>query len=164
MHKFLSLLAVFNLISACEPATGPVANPSEPLAADNGRSDDEAVSASAQQLKATKDEAGAIKLNEIPSPFRGVWFGINSVCEDYAEMRIEVLPNSIQFYESEGAVTSITLMPEDTLRIAAEMSGEGETWESTSDWSLQEQDTILVRQDVDENGYPDPVRYHRCPS
>ncbi|WP_299405930.1 hypothetical protein [Acaryochloris sp. IP29b_bin.148] len=71
--------------------------------------------------------------------------------------RLEIAPQKIQFYESQGPVQEVVSDGQTTLKVKVELSGEGETWLSEREFQLSEDQNTLTAIDGDNT----LVRY-RC--
>ena len=99
----------------------------------------------------------------VPESFLGTWDVIGSDCRENSDMRIEFRPEGIVFYESVAAFTSIEMAGPLKIQTKSNMKGEGYEWSSEKHWQLEGDGEILVRQDVDKDGFDEPIQYRRCP-
>ena len=72
----------------------------------------------------------------------GVWDYIEGTCDPASDLRLEIAPDHLTFYESYGTVQSVTRDGDD-VTFALTMEGEGETWEESLTYRLAENGTIL---------------------
>ena len=63
----------------------------------------------------------------VPGGFGGVWDYEGAACARESDLRIEIAPDTITFYESVGRVMKVAREGDDAL-VTLEMEGEGETW------------------------------------
>ena len=50
---------------------------------------------------------GPVVAETIPAAFRGVWDYVEGSCDPASDMRVEIGPKTMQFYESHGDVTGV---------------------------------------------------------
>lgn len=113
--------------------------------------------------------AEATEPGTIPAAFHGVWDAGTGTCDPASDMRMEIGPRAITFYESRGTVTAATQSARGTIDIDLAMEGEGDTWTQRMELSLDGEGAdagLLVRYDQDEaprsTGIILPRR--RCPA
>ncbi|WP_041660451.1 hypothetical protein [Acaryochloris marina] len=95
---------------------------------------------------------------DVPQAFQGVWQADLEQCNSQAsETRLEIGPNQIQFYESQGPIKEVVSDGKTTLKVKVELSGEGETWLSEREFQLSE-DRNTLSAISDDNAF---ARY-RC--
>lgn len=81
----------------------------------------------------------------IPRPFRGNWSSSASKCGTPGDdMRLNVGPDSLTFYESVGKVTAARPLSPNRLNVTASYSGEGETWTDTAALTLSADGNTLT--------------------
>lgn len=85
---------------------------------------------------------------EIPARYLGVWDYVGGTCAPESDMRMEIAPRSITFYESLGMVAGVGQDGGDAIADLV-MEGEGETWINVLRLSLVEEDgqTLLHTSD-----------------
>lgn len=93
----------------------------------------------------------------VPAAFRGLWAATEADCAKPTETRLEVGADHLTFYESRGPVAAVEATGPDEIRIAVQLTGEGETREATYRYRLIQNGAALF--DV-RNGL---TRY-RCPA
>ncbi|BDM79195.1 hypothetical protein [Acaryochloris marina] len=87
---------------------------------------------------------------DVPQAFQGVWQADLEQCSSQAsETRLEIGPNQIQFYESQGPIKEVVSDGKTTLKVKVELSGEGETWLSEREFQLSEDQNTLTAIDGD---------------
>lgn len=103
----------------------------------------------------------------IPARFLGVWDAETGTCNPASDLRLEIAPSEVGFYESQGTLTRIAESPDGAAILDLAMEGEGETWEMTMTINLSGADAAerLVVQHMGEPGEPapEPLRLKRCP-
>lgn len=67
----------------------------------------------------------------IPQKFLGVWDATSGTCSRESDLRLEISPQQLVFYESLGQVDRVTITGEGSIEIVLAMEGEGESWEET---------------------------------
>jgi hypothetical protein len=61
----------------------------------------------------------------IPAAFQGRWASTQADCEKHSETRLEIGADSMRFYESVGAVSSVKAVGPDEIHIVVALTGEG---------------------------------------
>ena len=100
---------------------------------------------------------------EIPGAFLGVWDSTKGSCDALSDLRIEVSPKAISFYESRGEVTGVEIDNPDRITVSLAMEGEGEKWQMVRQFTLSENGTILTPRSVGEEQF-EPLPLKRCES
>lgn len=97
---------------------------------------------------------------DLPSGFLGVWGAESDQCgTELDDLRLTLHPHRLQFHESDGQLISISASSDLEIVIAAEMSGEGETWRTYRHFSLSDDGSRLS--DITDAPELIVVR-HRC--
>lgn len=97
----------------------------------------------------------------IPERFRGVWDNAKGSCNPASDLRMEIGAVSIEFYESLGTVTNVTVESPDSILIDLAMEGEGERWTVKSRYVLSKGGATLTPSEaVDTPSTPIPRK--RC--
>ncbi len=93
----------------------------------------------------------------------GVWDYEQGTCDPASDLRLEVQPRTLGFYESVGTVTDIA--PRDTRNVVVslDMEGEGETWQERLRLTLDDDDSGLTVFHADNKATDDAIRLTRCP-
>lgn len=154
MKRSLPLAIVLTLgVVACSPAEDTSA-PGEPET--TATPDDSFVSD-----KTITDPA--ISNGEIPARFTGVWDYVGGTCSPDSDMRMEIAPRAITFYESVGAVAGVGQDGDDAIADLA-MEGEGEKWVNSLRLSLVEVDgeTQLHTSDATKPKVADEFPRKKC--
>lgn len=137
MTRFLiSLAAIGLMLSACSQPTPP---PDE----DSTR----AASVGSPSPTATPI-ASSGTATAIPERFRGVWDNAGGSCNPASDLRMEIGAVSIEFYESLGTVTGVTVESPDSIVVDLAMEGEGERWTRKNRYVLSEGGTTLTPSDL----------------
>lgn len=99
----------------------------------------------------------------IPGGFGGVWDYEGGTCAPESDLRIEIAPDRVTFYESVGTVMKVERERNDAL-VTLAMEGEGETWDQVLRLSLAESEGILRLQTSDgtKPKVVDPLPKTRC--
>jgi hypothetical protein len=84
----------------------------------------------------------------IPEQFRGVWDNAGGNCNPASDLRLEIGAVSIEFYESLGAVTGVTIESPSSIVVDLAMEGEGERWERTNRYVLSDDGATLTPSEV----------------
>lgn len=97
----------------------------------------------------------------IPDAFLGVWDYVEGTCAPESDLRVEITPTAMQFYESFGEVTAIEIDGPDRIIVTLSMEGEGETWEMTRVFQLADGGQTLIPSALDEEAY-EPMPLKKC--
>lgn len=98
----------------------------------------------------------------IPENFRGVWDSVQGSCDPASDMRIEVGPEGIGFYEAHGEVTRVEVDNPQKIVVSLAMEGEGEKWTMDRRFTLSDQGQILTPGAVDSEEQFEPSPLKRC--
>lgn len=97
----------------------------------------------------------------IPDRFRGVWDAVGRSCNPASDLRLEIGAVSIEFYESLGTVTGVTVESPDSVVVDLAMEGEGERWERRNRYVLSDDGATLTSSEI--GGPPVPaIPRKRC--
>lgn len=133
--------------AGAEPAASPTALPSE--------------------TSAPATAAPAATAAAIPARFLGVWDAETGTCDPASDLRLDIAPGTIGFYESRGTVTAVTESKDGSVVIALAMEGEGDRWEQTMKLDLVRSDGtewLLSLPGPDSGIELRPIRHKRCPA
>ncbi|WP_285711466.1 hypothetical protein [Erythrobacter oryzae] len=104
----------------------------------------------------------------IPARFLGVWDAETGTCDPASDLRLDITPQAIGFYESHGTLTRIAETLDGLTVVELAMEGEGETWVMTMTIGLRGAGAAerLVVQHKGEPGrpVPEPLTLKRCPA
>lgn len=106
-------------------------------------------------------------LTAIPARFHGVWDAESGTCHPASDLRLEIGPETIGFYESQGTVRQATESVDGQTVIALAMEGEGETWDQTLRLKLEgsgEAERLLSLPASDSDAARSPIPLKRCPA
>jgi hypothetical protein len=139
----LALLAVLAL-AACNQAQAPAQNEAAAPAAQRP--------APAATLAPAQSERGVV-----PAAFQGEWNADLADCgSGMNDSRLEIGPDTIRFYESSGRIKSVSVWDSGDVTVLADVTGEGETRETTHTFRLSDDGLTLT----DLNG---GLVRQRCP-
>ena len=156
LYKSIAFGAVLAL-GACSGNTSE-ADQSEPDGAPTVTSRLEATGAFSPQPAETSEEVTAI-----PAQFLGVWDSVEGNCRAASDLRMDVRPREIEFYESLGSVEKVTVESPQAALITLDMAGEGETWQVINRFVLSEGGARLVAEPVGGNdGNYNPMPLKKC--
>ena len=97
----------------------------------------------------------------IPEQFRGVWDNAEGTCMASSDLRMEIGAVSIEFYESLGTVTGVTIESPDAIVVDLAMEGEGERWTVQNRLTLSANGQRLTPSDT-QAGKGQPMPRKRC--
>ncbi|WP_150132038.1 hypothetical protein [Dokdonella koreensis] len=81
----------------------------------------------------------------VPDRFIGQWAGSPDSCGSNADdMILRIAPGHIAYWESEGPIKAVVIHGEIEIALIAELSGEGETWLSTANFTLSQDGRQLI--------------------
>ena len=150
MKRFLLPLAVLAL-AACSQEADEAPAPEEtmmPVEPDGG----------------IGDGAGppqAVVADTIPQDFLGVWDYVEGTCDPASDLRVEIGPRSMQFYESHGEVTRIEVDSPQRIVVSLAMEGEGEKWQMARKFTLSDDGLTLTPEAVNEEQF-EPMPLKKC--
>ena len=102
-----------------------------------------------------------VKITSIPKQFWGTWTLNPDRCgkDGDDDSAVDVEPKRIQFWESAGDVQSITFSNPLSIAVTASYTGEGQSWETTTNLALSGSREKLLISAKDGKGQ----WYRRCP-
>lgn len=150
-------VAILALAACSQEAEQPTAPPAEPAEKVVLPDHDAPPAADEQATEAKQAEA-------IPQPFIGVWDFVDGSCNPASDLRMDISPGEIEFYESHGAVTSVKIENAQSIVVSLDMTGEGENWQITNRFVLSEGDTILTPLEMESDSEFQPLPRKRCKS
>ncbi len=104
----------------------------------------------------------ARELRAIPARFLGAWDYIQGNCNPASDLRMEIGPRRIVFYESVGDVTGIQAENDDAIVVAMSMSGEGDSWTQSTRFTLEDGGDRLIPTDADGDADYETMPRRRC--
>ena len=157
MKSFLrfALLAAFVASCSSQDESAPVDN--------QVRSDELPSAGDGQSLADPSNDGVTQQADVIPARFLGVWDAAGGNCEPLSDMRMDVRPREIEFYESLGRVANVEVQDARTALVTLNMSGEGETWQTTNRFVLSDDGNTLTPEHVDEADAYEPMSLTKCP-
>ena len=120
-------------------------------------------SASAAATPAAPPPATTGAPDVVPAAFLGVWDYEKGSCNPASDLRIEIGPKAVEFYEARGEITGVTVESPDAIVLALAMAGEGETWSMRTRYTLTDNGTRLIPTSADEDDGGEPMPLTRCP-
>jgi hypothetical protein len=96
----------------------------------------------------------------IPAAYQGVWDWAGGACDPASDMRLDIAPQQITFYESVGTVTAVRA-EDGGIAIDLAMEGEGEQWVQTTRLRYSEEGPLLLSELEDPSGNG-RLRYKKC--
>lgn len=97
----------------------------------------------------------------IPAAFLGVWDYVEGTCDPASDLRVEIAPTSMQFYESYGAVTRVEVASPQSIIVGLAMEGEGETWQMERMFTLSDDGETLTPTSPGEDQF-EPMPLEKC--
>ncbi|MEQ5787536.1 hypothetical protein J3454_06485 [Erythrobacter sp. NFXS35] len=162
MHRLILYAAAGIALAGCDQQeAGPVDAEVAPTSAA-----DAAQTLEGERSLADETETGPTRARDVasgdivPARFHGVWDAAKGTCDPASDLRVEIGPDRIEFYESAGEVTGVI---EENGRIMADLAlqGEGETW--TNRLALSLDGDRLTLDDPDAPGVGGAPARVRCP-
>lgn len=154
----------------------PLLSPALPLllvlAACSGGSDDAGDPAPDETMMPVEPDGGIgdgagppqpVIADEIPADFRGVWDYVEGTCSRGSDLRVNIGPKSMQFYESHGEVVRIEVDSPKVIVVTLAMEGEGEEWQMNRMFTLSDDGQTLTPTAVDEDQF-EPMPLKKCSS
>lgn len=99
----------------------------------------------------------------VPAAFLGVWDYEMGSCNPASDLRIEIGPKAVEFYEARGEITGVTVEAPAAIVLSLAMAGEGETWTMRTRYTLTDNGTRLIPTSADGNDRGEPMPLTRCP-
>lgn len=99
----------------------------------------------------------------VPAAFLGVWDYEKGSCNPASDLRIEIGPKAVEFYEARGEITGVTVEAPAAIVLSLAMAGEGETWTMRTRYTLTDNGTRLIPTSADGNDRGEPMPLTRCP-
>ena len=99
----------------------------------------------------------------IPAAFLGVWDAETGTCSRESDLRLEISPQQIIFYESFGQVVTVKRIGEAKVEIALAMQGEGQTWSNTERLTVSNDGQTLILAPVLGETASDAIPRKKCP-
>ncbi len=151
-----ALPALFMALVACSGGADP--EPDETAIAQNDEPQPDPNHAADAQVS-----TGSTQVAAIPAQFLGVWDHVEGDCRPSSDLRMDVRPREIEFYESLGKVARVAVEDARTALVTLDMAGEGETWQVTNRFVLNEDGTRLTPEHVGEADDFTPIPLKKCP-
>jgi hypothetical protein len=104
---------------------------------------------------------GAALADTIPAAFLGVWDYVEGTCDPASDLRVEIEPESMQFYESYGAVTRVEIASPQRILVNLAMEGEGETWQMERAFTLSDDGKTLTPTSPGDDQF-EPMPLKKC--
>ncbi|MEL6708533.1 MAG: hypothetical protein AAFP79_09630 [Pseudomonadota bacterium] len=119
---------------------------------------DEAQGSEAAKQDVAKDSQGAL----IPASFQGVWDYEGGTCAPESDLRLDVQPASITFYETHGDVVRVDSAQPSAVSLNLAMSGEGQEWNQSLELRLVDAGTRLMVINPDMPDAAENLMRKRC--
>lgn len=111
---------------------------------------------------ATSKPARPMVQEEIPAAFLGVWDALTGTCDPASDLRMEIGPRAIGYYESHGEVTRVEVDNPSRIVVSLAMEGEGEKWQMAQMLTLSEGGRRLTPAAVSEEAETERLPLKRC--
>ena len=102
--------------------------------------------------------AGSATAPDLPDPS---WDYVEGSCDPASDMRVEIGPKTMQFYESHGDVTGVEVGSPQDIVVSLAMEGEGETWDMARRFTLSDDGRTLTPAPVGEERF-EPMPLKKC--
>lgn len=141
----LTLPLLLGLAACADPATAPAQTPEQPAEAPAPTAEQPAPTPQpATPASPASEPSAADGGSQIPARFQGRYASTAAACAQQGdESQLQLLAQRVVFHESSGSVTAVQTNG-DAIAITAQLTGEGETWERTSRFRLEEGDSALA--------------------
>lgn len=84
-------------------------------------------------------------MTTVPDRFVGRWAGSPDSCgSDADDLTLRIAPRHITYWESDGPIRAVVVRGDTEIALIAELSGEGETWLSTAQFTLSKDGKRLI--------------------
>ncbi len=84
-------------------------------------------------------------MTTVPDRFVGQWAGSPSSCgSDADDLTLHIAPHHITYWESDGPIKAVVVRGDTEIALIVELSGEGETWLSTAQFTLSQDGGQLI--------------------
>ncbi|MCP9221352.1 hypothetical protein MKP08_01130 [Erythrobacter sp. LQ02-29] len=103
-----------------------------------------------------------VQADTIPQKYRGVWDYSGGNCHPASDLRMEVGPRTITYYESQGTVKAVKPGGKDGIIVVLAMAGEGEQWTTTQRLDLSADGKTLTPSDAQAPADHKPMPRTRC--
>jgi len=81
----------------------------------------------------------------VPDRFVGQWTGSPDSCgSDADDLTLRIAPGHITYWESDGPIKAVVVRGDTEIALISELSGEGETWLSTAQFTLSRDGSQLI--------------------
>lgn len=148
MTARIPVFAAIGLLAACRPASEPAAP---------GASGSPGLVAIEAPPPPSDAAPTASPSTVIPAEFQGEWNARPDACgSGMDDSRLRIAADELQFYESRGKVRDVAFPAPGRIAVAADMSGEGQTWSETFAFALSQDGQTLT----DAHGF----QRSRCPT
>ena len=103
----------------------------------------------------------ADQVSTVPSQFLGEWNSRLEHCgAGYSDSRLRIEAKHIHFYESDGPIKAAVVHGRYEIAMIVELSGEGQTWLTTAQFTLSQDGTTLTSTSIPGEPF---IRY-KCPA
>jgi hypothetical protein len=97
----------------------------------------------------------------VPADYLGAWDYVEGTCDPASDLRVEIGPRSMQFYESYGEITRIVVESPRDIVVSLAMEGEGEQWQMKRRFTLSDDGNTLTPSAVDDEPF-EPMPLKKC--
>jgi hypothetical protein len=81
----------------------------------------------------------------VPDRFVGQWAGSPDSCgSDADDLTLRIAPHHITYWESDGPIKAVVVREDTEIALISELSGEGETWLSTAQFTISRDGSQLI--------------------
>lgn len=101
----------------------------------------------------------------VPAAFHGRWGLVPGDCESGrgdAKGLLEISPDALIFYESEGRLSKLADQTPTRIRASFAFTGEGVEWTRDITLDLMDGGRTLIRSETGEGAQSAPFRYKKC--
>ena len=97
----------------------------------------------------------------IPARFQGIWDYVDGTCNPASDLRIDIQPRAIGFYEAHGDVEAVRIENADSIVVDMAMEGEGEKWTMKRRFTLSQGGARLTPTSADGDEF-EPMPLKKC--
>ena len=106
--------------------------------------------------------SGSTAGSAIPAQFIGAWDAETGTCDPASDLRLDINPQAIGFYESQGTLIRLAEAIDGSTVMELAMEGEGEQWQMARMFTLSDNGQTLTPSAVDPEEKFEPTPLTKC--